>query len=307
MKKVGWWIGGLILTLIVFSLFLPRKTVTRSSRLVNSPYEAITRWTVNPTNWKAWWPGQVLNDSTIQLKNNQYRIEIILLNGFRALRNDQMERIEFQFLASTGDSTQLNLTRTLAAGWNPIVRIYQWGKQLLRRSGTDPLLDNVASYFDKTENIYGFGIKRGKVIHVSWMSAKKIYDHHPTIEETYSLLDGLKSYIESQNGAIQAEPILHLRSVENNQLELMVAYPTDRDLKPNAIYSPKQMIPGFLMIGEVTGGPKTIELAEQNLEFFISDHKLQSPAIPFQTLITDRSKITDTSKWVTRLNYPVFN
>ena len=139
------------------------------------------------------------------------------------------------------------------------------------------------------------------------MSAKKIYDHSPTTEEIYSLLSGLRSYIESQNGSIQAEPILHIRPVENNQMELMVAYPTDRNLKPNATYSLKQMIPGFLLMGDVTGGPKSIELAEKNLEFYMRDYKLQSPAIPFQTLITDRSAISDTAKWITRLNYPVFN
>ena len=307
MKKLGWWIGGLIIALIVFSLFLPGTSVTRSSRLVNCTNEAITRSTVNPSNWKAWWPGQVLNDSTIEYNQEQYRVEVILLNGFRALRQDRLERIEFQFLPSTGDSTVLYLTRTRAAGWNPIARISHWASQKLNKPGFDPLLDKIAVHFDKPENLYGFSIKKGKVIHVSWMSAKKIYDHSPTKEETYHLLDGLRTYIESQNGAIQAEPILHIRTLENNQSELMVAYPTDRNLKPNAAYSLKQMIPGFLLMGEVTGGPKTIELAEQNLEFFMRDHKLQSPAIPFQTLITDRSTISDTAKWITRLNYPVFN
>jgi hypothetical protein len=307
MKKLGWLIGGLLLALIAFSLFLPATSVTRSSRSVNCTNEAMIRYTVKPSNWKSWWPGEMLNDSTIQYDSKQYHIEIILLNGFRALRNDRLERIEFQFTPLVGDSSELSLTRTQVSGWNPILRISRWMNAKLNSNKKDALLDPIANFFDKPANVYGFEIKRGKVIHISWMSGKRVFDHEPTQEETAALLNELRSYIESQNGVIQADPILNIRSVEVNSFELMVAYPTDRNLTPNPSFSLKQMIPGFLMIGEVTGGPNTIKLAEQNLELFMRDHNLQSPAIPFQTLITDRSKITDTSKWVTQLNYPVFN
>jgi len=307
MKKWGWLIGGLILALIVFSLFLPATSITRSSRRVNCTNEALTRFTVNPTNWKSWWPGQVLNDSTIQYNDKQYRIEIILLNGFKALRADRLERIEFQFTPLVGDSSELLMTRTRASGWNPILRVSRWLSAQFNTNQQDPLLDPIASFFDQPKNIYGFEIIRDKVIHVSWMSGKRVYDHEPTSEEMAALLNAVRSYIENQNGVIQADPILNVRLMDDQSYELMVAYPTDRNLQPNAEFSVKNMIPGFLMVGDVQGGPKTIEVAEKNLEFFMRDHKLQSPAIPFQTLITDRSKITDTSKWVTRLNYPVFN
>ncbi|MFM7671978.1 MAG: hypothetical protein ACKO6Q_05220 [Bacteroidota bacterium] len=307
MKKWGWPIGGVIAALIVFSMFLPATSVTRNSRAVNCTNEALTRWTVNPTNWKAWWPGEVLNDSTIQYKGNPYHIEIILLNGFKALRADRTERIEFQFIPQLGDSSELIVTRTQAIGWNPIGRIYHWAEKKLTGHSSDPLLDNLTFFFDSPEKVYGFSVKRDKVIHVSWMSGKRLYDHEPTSNETSELLTALRTYIESQQGVIQADPILNVRSLNENSYELMVAYPTDRNLTPNATFTVKNMIPGFLMVGEVRGGPKTIQLAEQNLDLYMRDHKLQSPAISFQTMITDRSKITDTSKWITRLNYPVFN
>lgn len=307
MKKLGWFIGGLILALVIFSLFLPATSVTRSSRSVNCTNEALIRFTVKPSNWKSWWPGEVLNDSTIQYKNESYQIEIILLNGFKALRDDRLERIEFQFTPLVGDSSELSLTRTRVSGWNPIVRISRWLNSKFNSNKNDVLLDSIADFFDKPAKVYGFEIKRDKVIHISWMSGKRVFDHEPTQQETSSLLSDLRSYIESQNGVIQADPILHVRSLDEKSFELMVAYPTDRNLTPNTDFSVKNMIPGYLMVGEITGGPNTIKLAEQNLELFMRDHKLQSPAIPFQTLISDRSKITDTSKWVTRMNYPVFN
>jgi len=185
--------------------------------------------------------------------------------------------------------------------------VSRWLSAQFNANKKDPLLEPIAAFFDQPKNVYGFEIKRDKVIHISWMSGKRIFDHKPSQQETTALLNAVSSYIESQHGAIQADPILNVRLIDDQSYELMVAYPTDRNLQPNADFSVKNMIPGFLMVGEVHGGPKTIECAEQNLEFFMREHKLQSPAIPFQTLITDRSKITDTAQWITRLNYPVFN
>ena len=306
MKKWGWLIGGLILALVVFSLFLPATSTMRSSQTVYCTNEAMTRWTVNPSNWKAWWPGQVVNDSTLELNGQEYQVEIVLLNGFRALRRDRMERIEFQFVPHVNDSSLLSLTRTQATGWNPFSRISKWVERRVSADYSDPLLKSLCTFFDDPTRVYGFSIKRDKVVHVSWMSAKQTFDHLPTVSEIYNLLDGLVAYIESQNGVIQADPILHVRSLDDQTMELMVAYPTDRALKPNDRYSVKSMIPGFLLVGEIRGGPHSISQAEQNLEYYMRDHKLQSPAIPFQTLITNRAKVADTTQWVTRLNYPVF-
>jgi hypothetical protein len=37
----------------------------------------------------------------------------------------------------------------------------------------------------------------------------------------------------------------------------------------------------------------------------VQDHQRVAPAIPFQSLVTDRTKQPDTSKWVTRLYWPI--
>jgi hypothetical protein len=39
---------------------------------------------------------------------------------------------------------------------------------------------------------------------------------------------------------------------------------------------------------------------------YVEDNKKTSPAIPYQSLITNRLTETDTTKWVTKLYYPVF-
>jgi hypothetical protein len=43
------------------------------------------------------------------------------------------------------------------------------------------------------------------------------------------------------------------------------------------------------------------------MENYARDHKKQSPAIPYQLLVTNRLTEADTTKWITQINYPVFN
>jgi hypothetical protein len=59
----------------------------------------------------------------------------------------------------------------------------------------------------------------------------------------------------------------------------------------------------FLKTG-VTGGPLTIKKAHEAIDEYMKDHILSQPAIPFEILVTDRSKETDTSKWKTTIFYP---
>jgi hypothetical protein len=39
---------------------------------------------------------------------------------------------------------------------------------------------------------------------------------------------------------------------------------------------------------------------------YISDYQRTVMAIPFQSLVTDRRKEADTTKWLTKLYFPIF-
>jgi hypothetical protein len=56
---------------------------------------------------------------------------------------------------------------------------------------------------------------------------------------------------------------------------------------------------------EVKGGNATVEEALHQMKIFISDYQKTAMAIPFESLVTDRSKEPDTSKWITRIYTPV--
>jgi hypothetical protein len=67
----------------------------------------------------------------------------------------------------------------------------------------------------------------------------------------------------------------------------------------------RRMVPGNILVTEVTGGQATVDDGFRQLEFFLSEHSLTSPGMPFQSLVTDRLAEKDTSKWITKLYYPI--
>ena len=60
-----------------------------------------------------------------------------------------------------------------------------------------------------------------------------------------------------------------------------------------------------LLMAEVCGGDWTVSQAIGQLQLFIKDYRMESVAPSFETLVTDRSKEPDTTKWVTRIYFPV--
>jgi hypothetical protein len=62
---------------------------------------------------------------------------------------------------------------------------------------------------------------------------------------------------------------------------------------------------GNMLVTEVKGGQIEVNKASVQLLNYISDYNRTAPAIPFESLVTDRRKEPDSSKWITRIYYPV--
>jgi hypothetical protein len=86
-----------------------------------------------------------------------------------------------------------------------------------------------------------------------------------------------------------------------------IGIPIDREIDvTGTAYEIKRMVLGNILISEVTGGPYTSKNATKQVELYMNDHKRKSPAIPYESLVVDRSAEPDTAKWVTRIYYPVY-
>ena len=99
--------------------------------------------------------------------------------------------------------------------------------------------------------------------------------------------------------------MLNAAPEKDGRFRVMVAIPVDRYLKGNAAVSGRRFISWKILRGETKGGAASAEQALAQLKQYMSDIQRTAMSIPFQSLVTERDREADTSKWVTRVVVPV--
>jgi hypothetical protein len=100
--------------------------------------------------------------------------------------------------------------------------------------------------------------------------------------------------------------MLNVKRIDSSIYEAQVGMPVDKELPSlDNITSKWMMKGGNILTGEVIGGQKQIDEATKQFEIYIRDYQRSIIAIPFQMLITDRTKQPDSTRWVTYIYYPV--
>lgn len=307
MKKI---IGLLILIGVAVSLiFLSRNNIKTYaiSGTVDCPPDAVSRLFLNADQRMKWLPGANTTDSSFEWEGKKYVIEKILFNGFYAIELNEKNIIEFSFTPALKNQTQFNVIVTEGAQGNFFSRIAKAISKPVKKTA-EGLLLKVTTFFSEPKNVYGIDIIKGRVEYFNWISAMRNFDHFPSTPEVYAVIDTLEKFLASKQVVILGQPILHIRPLDEKTFQLMTAVPVEKPIEePTELFKNKTMTQGFLMKTNVTGGWSKVTLAERELENYLRDNHKQSPAIPYQQLITDRRKQTDSTQWVTQINYPVFN
>jgi hypothetical protein len=162
------------------------------------------------------------------------------------------------------------------------------------------------SFFSKPENIYGFTIRQEPVVDSILVSTFAMSKGYPSTAFIYNLLDQLKDYIKNQSAKETGYPMLNINTEDSINYLTRVAIPVDKELKSSGNISYKRMLGrGEILVAEVKGGPGLINNAFYQMKNYVNDYQRVAPAIPFLSLVTDRMNEPDTSKWITRIYYPV--
>jgi hypothetical protein len=160
---------------------------------------------------------------------------------------------------------------------------------------------------EKTENIYGIDIRQTKVSDSALVSTRRRFDHSPTVQDVYDMIQSLKNYIMQNNAIELNSPMLNVFQINSLHYEAMTAIAVNKPLPQTNEFAPKFLLKGGnILEAQIQGGPHKIETALKELENYRADYRFTSPAIPYQLLVTDRTKEQDTAKWITKLYYPVF-
>ena len=309
MRKLILLLGSIVFIIGIIWL-LPKEKQYTQRVLVNCTPTAATRVMSDFTQWSKWWPGEIENDTALTFKERKIKIQTILLNGFYAnyLSSKMNAYIDIQFLSAPNKQSEFIYSYTLYYSSNPIEKVVQ----LLSHSSStrkilDALIAEIKSNLEDVKKIYGFEITEERVPNAIHISTKKIFDHYPTTDDIYASIEDLNTYIADNKAHGVNAPIYNIFTPDDKAYQLMVAIATDRPLPTNNKFLFKEMVRGKIIIGKSIGPNSTINQCLQQVEYFVKDHGRSSPAIQFNRLITDRKKELDSTKWITTINYPVFD
>ncbi|MES2775508.1 MAG: GyrI-like domain-containing protein [Bacteroidota bacterium] len=315
MKK--WLLGLLVLLLAAIAasyVFIPG--VIRFSKIEKVPANSEEVFihfadSVLRQKWMNKTPGETFgkNDGNLFVfKNDSFEILNIHAPAFNVLIGNDATKLNSQVLMVPEgvDSTIIIWESEITAGSNPISRIGNYLKASKIKSRFSEILESYHSYVSVPANVYSFPIETTKVKDTILITQRKLFRSSPTIAEVYSMVEKLEGYAKTNGAELTNAPMLNITVLDSTQIQCTVAIPIDKVIAKEGDMYISKMVPGKILVETVKGGPATIKYAYQRLLDYFRQHKHISPALSFESMVTNRVKEADTSKWVTKIYYPIF-
>jgi len=312
MKK---WIIGisalLILTIACIYIFIPEKMVVSKLMTAKVTIDGAARFLSDEKNWEKWWRDE---HSKVHEKGKPYSFNTATyqLTSFRDKGigiqiRDQGLTINslISLVTLTKDSTLIFWQCEIPGSNNPIYRISKYYQAVTIKKNMSAIIKNFCGFIADPENIYAFQFRRESTNDTLLLSARFKTDHYPSTSEIYNYLSLIEQNIKKQKATVVGFPLLHVNKIGDGNFEVQLALPTSKWLKDDDIFFSRRMVKGYFIIGDVTGGPDKVSLAEDQLGNYVSDYGKTRIAIPFQRLVTNRMIENDSSKWHTQVFMPV--
>jgi hypothetical protein len=314
MKK--WLIVILVLLAVLIAsvyLLIPNIISVNQALSINANQYGLHRSLFDENNWAKWWPGSPVPVKTGSLGDYDYKGRTYSIDDKKVssllisiTKKDILAVTSLNFIATGLDSTKLDWEAKMPTSYNPVKRLQAYFRAKQIKEDMQAILEKMQSFFSKQENIYGYEIQKAAVIDTALISTFATSKGYPGTEFIYQLVDQLKNYIITQSAKETGFPMLNISTADSINFITRVAIPIDRILPSSGNISYKWMLGGGnILITEVRGGPASINKAFRQVEFYVNDQQRQPIAIPFLSLVTNRRQETDTSKWITRIYYPV--
>ncbi len=298
--------------LIAAYFILPADNSFSKKVYIKTTVNAADRFFFNENNWIKWWPVDLQNNLTLNNKkdngnNYLYSLKKKMYSSINI--GIKKNETEFNTIANlfriNKDSITITWDFQIEQSKNPVTKIMNYFYAKTLKKNSIKILEHLKSFLEKDENIYGLTIRQIMVTDTSLIAKRYTSLTYPSTEIIYGLIQQLKTYV-SKNNAIQTDsPMLHIK-YDSGYYKTMVALPVNKELNGNDSILLKRMFPGKILVTQITGGTYSTRNAFRQLDIYIDDYHLSSPAIPFESLVTNRIEQPDTSKWITKIYYPIF-
>lgn len=303
---------GVLLILLLCSYFiLPGKVSIYHHLPARLSPRSLQRGLEDEGKWQQWWPGEVQEGKgSRQLSYNGYTYTLeeraLTTLHFTVSKGGFSTRAALNFIPTHKDSVQLSwvVDQPLPSSPSRRLQAYRASRQL--EEDLLAILQRMKDFYADPDNIYSIAIKKDLVVDSILVSTYATSNGFPSTEFVYGLVDQLQQYAAQQGARETGYPMLNVHTEDSVQFLTRVAIPVNKKLPPSGTIAYKWMLGGGnILICEVKGGPAAVRAALHQMDLYASDHQRVAPAIPFESLVTDRRKVKDTAQWVTRIYYPV--
>ena len=298
----------LVVVFAAFYIFIPAKIHFRKTMYIQTSPNSAARFLLAEKEWHKWWPEKegIKNDSLFTFKEYEYAVnwKMIMGDSIRIKTKDGYINSLLNIIPINKDSTGFQWEGESATEKNIFKRISNYVAQQKLQNNASEIFTALKGYLEDDENVYGINIEHKMVIDTLLISTKKIFTQYPNTEQVYEMINDLKKYISIKSAEQTNPPMLHVVQ-DNGLFKTMVALPINKEVPNTVKFIIKKMIAGKILVAQTTGGSSNAEEAIKKIEAYMDDYKLMSPAISFQSLVTDRQNETDSTKWVTKIYYPV--
>jgi hypothetical protein len=306
MKK---WFMGLLLALVVATavvyIFIPANIKIRKVMYIRANEKGVHTFIQQKEGIVKWWPG---SDTSLSFNNGHYTVVKPLYQGvmMNITKSGSTFNTELEIAALGVDSMQVVWTTSIPGGADPISRISHYNKAADVKKDMENILLQMKGFMEKMENIYDIKVERTKIKDTLLITTTSITKGMPDNVMIYGMVQQLEQYITTGGSTATNVPMLHIFTEDSINFKTMVAIPVNRELPETNTFSIKRMVPGNVLITQIKGGPAAIQLSLHQLDVYRNNYNYTAPAKPFQSLVTNRLAETDTSKWITKIYWPVF-
>lgn len=311
MKKIAVLFSGFgILVIVGIYILIPARLKISKVIVIESSERILLDHLNTYEKRKKWWPGEAEHQDTATMKLNTFLFHFSS-PGFNTAHveiNDGHLHMNSVISFSRLDKTTMEVAwmAEMHTGLNPVKKVMQYLEAKKIKSFMNQALQHLGNYLRKPENVYGIKIKRGTVKDTLLLTREKTFIKYPTTAEIYNIIQSIKYRISAAGLQQTNFPMLNVHRTYKENYQVTVSLPVNKLTDPGNGITLKRMVAGNILIAEITGGKKLIEEGFNQLNLYLQDFKLVSPAMPYEQLVTNRLSEPDSSKWKTRLYYPIF-
>lgn len=299
---------------IIIAYFIPSENIIIDKKIyIKTTVNSTKKYIIDVNKWNQWWPKNKQQPPTTS-DNRSFIYKTTSYTPTKPMYNSVNITVDYKdktyngnliILPISKDSILLDWVIELSKNSSLLKKIFSSKSTKEIETNTAELLYTIKNFLEDNLKIYQIPINQVTVTDTILISTKFSSTVYPSNQLIYQNIEKLQHYVTENNAVQTNPPMLHIIQ-DSGFYQSMVALPINKKIADSDKFLTKKMYPGKILVTEVKGGINSTRHAMGQLELFISDYSIGSPAIPFESLITNRIQETDSTKWITRLYYPIY-